>query len=697
MNIRERPMVIMWLALLLAGCVATAPEHQGGQLHRHNWWNYYARGVWFMKEGRTAEAVSDFRRSLGVERGARLRNARDMWRARTYGLHFVEAYFPNRELGVCLYERQEYEEAERYLAISLSQEPSGRAKHYLNLTRQKKMAGMLLAPPGIKVDTDAGVSYTRERSMAVNGEASGPGHISRLTVGGEAEFIELAAPVLPFARQVRLAAGTNTVRIVAEDLLGQKTTRDVVSIADWQSPGFTVRRAAAQNNGWTVEGICRDAYGIAEITLDNEKVFGGAGDSREVPVTLRVSAAGATLTVTDVAGNRLECQLNAEALAQVEAERYMLARFKGYGMAEELAGSSFKQRLEAWSGHCRFTGMLGDGVYRVAQTAPAASGDRMRPALSLKACQPVTRVFSEDFFVDGTTSDGGGLASVTVNGENMLADSDKGALRAYFARRLPLEMGTNEFEIVATDLSGNRTSRDFKVIRTRPEYLEERYRLSVGVPPLAAAEAGLVATRVKYAMEVELAREPVRFRLLERDEGWDFVMREQGLSLSDLADPAAALRIGKMVPAEMLLMGRIFQEAKGVTVYLKAVETGNGEVVFASDVYSHDPDVNLEETVGGLVLKVQQGFPLITGEVLRCEGSRLTLNVGRQDGASEKSQFIVYEAVGEDGLTGGRVCKAEDTPVRLQVEKIQQNTSTARVIPSSADELVKEGHYVYTR
>ncbi len=686
------------LILAVAGCLSPAPENAGGKLYRHNWWNYYARGLWFMKEGRTEEAASDFRRSLGVDPGARLRNGRDMWRARTYGLHFVEAYFPNRELGVCLYERGEFAEAARYLEISLSQEPSGRAKHYLNLARQKKMAGARLAPPSVTLDLAGGSQYTRERALTLRGEASGPGHISRLTVGGQAEFIELAEKAVRFERRLRLSSGTNTVRVVAEDLLGQRTVREVVRVADWQPPCFSVRGAAAQVGVWTVDGVCRDAFGIAEIKLGDEKVFSAeAGASREVPVKLRVPAAGATLSVTDMAGNRLECRLDAAALAQAEAERYyMLARAETSATDKSGAGFSFKDRVEAWADSRRARGAA-EGFRTVVAASPAASGDRMRPALSLKACQPHTRVFSEDFFVDGTASDGGGLAGVTVNGEDMLSGPDKGTLRAYFARRLPLEMGTNEFEIVAVDLNGNRTSRAFTVVRALPEYLEERYRLSVGVPPLAPAEAGPVGVRVKRAMEAELAREPVRFRLLERDEGWDFVLREQGLSLSDLADPAAALRIGKMVPAEMLLMGRIFQEAKGVTVYLKAVETGNGEVVFASDVYSSDPEAGLEDTVGGLVLKVQQGFPLITGEVLRCQGSRVTLNVGRQDGASEKCQFIVCEAVGGGGLAAGRVCRAEDRPVQVKIEKVQQNTSTARVIPSSADALVKEGHYVYTR
>jgi hypothetical protein len=235
------------------------------------------------------------------------------------------------------------------------------------------------------------------------------------------------------------------------------------------------------------------------------------------------------------------------------------------------------------------------------------------------------------------------------------------------------------------------------VIRIRPEFLDERYRLSVGVPPLAPAEAGMIGIRAKRSMEAELTREPVRFRLLERNEGWEFVLQEQGLSMSDLADPSAALRIGKMVPAEMLLMGKVLSEAKGVTVYMKVVETGNGEVVFASDVYSADPDNNLDEVVAGLILKIEQGFPLMTGEVLQRQGSRVTLNVGRADGAAEKSRFLVLQTPEAEAESASQVCKVGEQFVQLQLERVQQNTSTARIIPSGTDAIVKEGYHVYTR
>jgi len=203
--------------------------------------------------------------------------------------------------------------------------------------------------------------------------------------------------------------------------------------------------------------------------------------------------------------------------------------------------------------------------------------------------------------------------------------------------------------------------------------------------------------RAKRAMEAELTRSPARFRLLERDEGWEYVLREQNLSLSDLADPSAALRLGKMVPAEMLFMARIFQEAKGLTVHLKAVATENGEILFASDVYSPDSDRALDDAVAGLILKVQQGFPLVSGEVLRSQGARVTLNIGRADGVTEHSRFLVIRAPSAARLAEGRLALIGERPVQAEIERLQPNSSLARIVPPDADALVKEGDYVYAR
>ena len=548
------------LMLVLAGCLVPLDEEQGETLYYHNWWNYYRRAAYRQKQGNATGAQEDLECCLGLRSGAKFKNTQDMWRARTYGLHFLEGYFPNRELGICLYENNDIKQAIHYLEISLNQEPSGRAKHYLNLARAKELAGTKVAPPRVQVSDDTKSLFTSERKCVIAGSAAGDGLIRHLSVGGHEEFIELAEPLLKFERSVSLSPGTNVVAVVAEDLQGQRVTRKVLRIADWQPPRLLVRRVVQAGNEWLVEGVCRDESGLTEVMSGTTRIyrFGAGAAAVEVPVSIRVPKNGVTLSAVDRAGNRLECPLKPETL-QADLVDAPAVAFSASGIMGGMALLSPAGVVDL-----RVASSAGVLAPRIlASATKVKSKDRLRPSLTLKDCQPLTHVFAEDFFVDGKASDGGGLASVTINGENLLEEGDEGTLRTYFMRRIPLDPGTNEFEVVATDQAGNQSVRPLTVIRLQPEYMDDALRLSVGVPPLTPADVGYVGVRAKRSMEMELTRSPVRFRLLERNEGWDFVLREQGLSVSDLADPSAALRIGKMVPAEMLLMGKIFQRPKG--------------------------------------------------------------------------------------------------------------------------------------
>ena len=105
----------------------------------------------------------------------------------------------------------------------------------------------------------------------------------------------------------------------------------------------------------------------------------------------------------------------------------------------------------------------------------------------------------------------------------------------------------------------------------------------------------------------------------------------------------------------------------------------------------------LDDAVAGLILKVQQGFPLVSGEVLRSQGARVTLNIGRADGVTEHSRFLVIRAPSAARLAEGRLALIGERPVQAEIERLQSNSSFARIVPPDADALVKEGDYVYAR
>jgi len=88
------------------------------------WYKSYQEGVELLKVGDHRTATRKFQEALSKKN-------EDIDRIRTYGMHFIE-YYPNRELGICLYFLGDLEGAKEYLDISISQEPSDRANKFLN-------------------------------------------------------------------------------------------------------------------------------------------------------------------------------------------------------------------------------------------------------------------------------------------------------------------------------------------------------------------------------------------------------------------------------------------------------------------------------------------------------------------------------------------------------------------------------------
>jgi hypothetical protein len=675
-------MTFRWLPVLLllaGGCQMydVQQDPKTGELYRHNWWNYYERGMGYAREGRTELARQDFETALGIRSGAKFGYDEDMWRARTYGLHFVESYFPNRELGICLLSLGKPEEAVKHLETSMKQAPSGRAKHYLNLARKEILAKTVVTPPSIAINAASQARWTRARSRTLEGIAQGSGLVQRVLVNGRPLFTELAESRVPFQKTVSLSAGTNVVSVEAVDLLGKKAQQKVTWIADWRPPEFTVRSMRRDGDAWVAEGRCMDDWGLASISVNGVPQLRSTNATPLKAAALKVRFKAdqvPLIEAEDLAGNRLRSPIaleDFEKVAMDDAPSALLAEGAAAG-----EGTDAPKALGA---------------------APAAQ-DRMKPSLKLGAGSAVAQVFGEEFFLDGVASDNGGLAAILLNGEDQLAKENHGAVRSYFARRLPLDMGTNEFEVVAQDLAGNKITKMLTVVRRPPEYLSEEYRLTMGVPPMISSGQDVLGKTVKRLIEQELLREPVRFRLLEREEGWDYILREQQLSLSDLADPQAALRISKMLPAEMLLMSSVLPEGKGMTVCAKIVDTQEGQILMTSDVYSEQGAEDLSFQVGGLVMKVLQHFPLVSGEVLRTEAGKVTINVGTREGVTEATRFIVLaKTESSKGIQDAKVCKIDGKSVELGVAQIRQDSVTAKILPGAAKDAIKEGYYVYAR
>jgi tetratricopeptide (TPR) repeat protein len=193
MQNRTQTIITAILMAFLISCAGEPPKVylKDGQAYgevkgafRHKWWNYYERALSFMEGEFYEDALMDLEKASG-------RRFADKRRARTYGMHFVD-YFPHREKGIVYYLAGQYDLAQKELALSLSQEPSAKARFYMDKIRRIQMEKdkTIVSIPTIQVDLPADEIWVKEDPIVISGTAEDEQYISGITLAGAPYFLE---------------------------------------------------------------------------------------------------------------------------------------------------------------------------------------------------------------------------------------------------------------------------------------------------------------------------------------------------------------------------------------------------------------------------------------------------------------------------------------------------------------------------
>ena len=125
-------------------------------------------------------------------------------------------------------------------------------------------------PPRILVESPQDGLLTRQFTITVQGRAEDDTYVSAIAINGKAQFIELAEPSLSFAQEITLRDGSNTIDIVAVDLLGHMARQQRTVTLDRQGPLVSVSRRSSE---WgtqpqaRVEGTLSDTSGVVRFVL----------------------------------------------------------------------------------------------------------------------------------------------------------------------------------------------------------------------------------------------------------------------------------------------------------------------------------------------------------------------------------------------------------------------------------------------
>lgn len=665
---------------VLAVCLAVVLSWLGGCTYtwRPNWWNFYERGLQRSSQGQLQEAAEDFETAAGEKAGATLPRPKDARRVRTYGMHFIEDYFPHRELGIAYYRMKRFAEAEQELLVSLDHTPSAKAKAYLNLVRAEMLREKPAqdAPPSLELSTPVG-PYLNTRTVKLAGVARSKNHVSAILVNGQRLFTELAEQEREFSTDLELKPGKNEVVVEVVDLVQKSTNRTLSLNVDVQYPTVAIEDVVRKDaDTVTVRGTAMDNAGVSRLLVEGKEQLVEEGPT-EVPFSVDAALEGAvTVEVLDVAGNRTR--------AAVRITQDMLESPEP-GAVRPILLAMLPSQVVA----------DGEGI-GVLLAKGAAAGDGTPPLITLHDVTDGRIIYDQEFIFEGFARDNGRLTVLSVNGEDLLG-ARTGVLVKYFTYRATLRTGENTFTVVAVDRAGNRAEKRFTILRRIQEPLQVAARLTLGLLPLQQNGATLSATNQVYDLLLGSFLSSGRFNLVEREEAaFQAILTELKIGNSELADKTTAVRIGRLRTAEGMLYGKTIEDEQSITVDLWLVDTETSEILFFADVYGEDKSRDeLKWLADGLVLKFRQRFPLVRGKITGVTDSGAFINNGSAEGIWAGMKYLVLKEGEEPASLKMREVNGRAMEARART--VQKDSCFAEYADKSASPEVRVNDPVITK
>jgi hypothetical protein len=662
------------------------------RLERPAWHNFYERGMALAMQKRWALAARDFLTATGDVPGAAYGEPRDRRHARTYGMRFLDDYFPHREAGVSFYYLGDYARAARELQTSLAMFPTSRASVYLDQVREAmlKRSGVRPDPAGIRFaiagPPDGG--YINTTRFHLKGTVSSRNWIADVNVNGLRLFIEQAQQTYPLESTLALQPGPQTLALAATDLAGGAGVWERHFTVDLRSPVITIGLVAGAG-GAAAEVKVSDDYELARVLVGSLEVPRGPDPRRatvRLPLPLRDEI---VVAAVDGAGNRASLRASPESLAKAEPHRD--------------AGPAVRQL--AWAGGATVPRAL------LAAARPglrAAPPDTDPPSFSLSPpIQDRAVVTTEEYCLDLKVSDRAGIRRISVrlnDGEPRVQEFGESCCTSVsFVDILRLRQsrdGSQPAEnllVLAAEDCGGRTREQRIAIMQKPGHEEDcRLRMQTGLLPFKAMAgtplAGIAVHLDRDFLAALRTHRKPRLGIVVHDaEVLARIAQELQISQSSLAargNRGMPLRTGQIRPAEWLLRGELFERPGGAEcnweVLLEVIDIESGMGVAQVDMHFEGfAEADREHRLGGLVSKLYQVLPLAAAQVTSVGGRTCRVPLGRQDGVREYMRFFFVPAEGAE--------RDAADPITITPDAVAASAEDTGAPPQNAGTILVEG------
>lgn len=286
-----------------------------------------------------------------------------------------------------------------------------------------------------------------------------------------------------------------------------------------------------------------------------------------------------------------------------------------------------------------------------------------------------TLVSDENLFFSGEAFDDGGVAQLFVNQCPLEIRAGK---HVFFNHFLSLHEGENIVTVKAVDAGGNESLLSpVKITKKTFDLPETDSWYTVALLPIKPVAGQRIPTETIYSLFIKAFDEkPKRFHFVERDLArLEEILREQKLSNTGLVSPDTAIKLGKIVGADGIFVGTADEDANGISITLRLIDTETARIRASARVYDEDKSItNLEWLIYGLSLKIKRQFPLVMGNVTRVSDGGFHVNAGAINGIEVGMKLLLFREIREGNFV---VKEPLDTVAR--VVRVQPKTAFVEI------------------
>jgi len=265
---------------------------------------------------------------------------------------------------------------------------------------------------------------------------------------------------------------------------------------------------------------------------------------------------------------------------------------------------------------------------------------------------------------------------------------------------MKLREGPSRFLITLVDGAGNSINKTITIVRKIPAARQVGSRLTVSIYPFKETQTAdaSIADYVRASLSTIFVNQK-RFNILERRE-LNRILEEQELSQQEIFNQETAVKLGRLIASEAILMGDIIAAQESVEIIARMVDTETSLILAEKDVYWEGKSrAGLKRILEGLAAKFAMAFPLCEGMVINKKAQEVLINIGSDHAISTGMRFLAFDETDPviDPETGKSLGTDTEILGLISIKEIHEKFSKADIVKKLSQKAIERKNKVIAK